>query len=287
MPYSSIDRKTWDDAWFRSLNRDARLLFIYCWSNVRVNAACCYPISPHEIAYGAGFETDTDPAFVAALEAISDRVIYFPADGFLWVKNFIRRQSDNQKYLQGVVNCLREEVPEEVGRALLDYNRARGLVIPYAYPMDTVSGAGITTADTLSAHTHTHTHTQDIAPNGAPPPDRQTDSNMVPPAAHTSAIKTYHDLYLAKVGTAPKTIGRAVKLLQQRLQETADSPGLVEQVIAVAFNGSYWAFRDDFPTLAQILADTHWDALVAHAKGVKPAGAKTMTDEEAFYDGGA
>ena len=102
--------------------------------------------------------------------------------------------------------------------------------------------------------------------------------------AHTSAIKTYHDLYLAKVGTAPKTIGRAVKLLQQRLQETADSPGLVEQVIAVAFNGSYWAFRDDFPTLAQILADTHWDALVAHAKGAKPVRG---IDEEAFYDGGS
>ncbi len=89
-------------------------------------------------------------------------------------------------------------------------------------------------------------------------------------SAHTSAIKAYHDLYSARVGRPPKGIGRAAKLLQKRVQETADAPGLVEEVITAAFNGSFWAFRDEFPTLAQILGDTHWDALVAHAKGVTP-----------------
>ena len=54
MTYRQIHTEIWDDPWFLELESDAKLLFVYLFSNKRTNMIGLYELSPRQMAFETG-----------------------------------------------------------------------------------------------------------------------------------------------------------------------------------------------------------------------------------------
>lgn len=131
-----LDTKMWGDIWFESLKPNAKLLFIYLWSNNHKNLPCLYEISKKTMAHETGFTLKEIDKLLIVLEP---KVQYSETDNILWVVNGVRRQflkstKVSPKIVKGISNalCLLPHGHPLIGEFL---NKYKSLNIPYTYPI--------------------------------------------------------------------------------------------------------------------------------------------------------
>jgi hypothetical protein len=115
MTYRKFDTGTWVDPWFEDLSRDAKLGFIYLWTNDSCNQAGFYEISNKRIKFELGYGIDT------IYSEINTRIEWDDTNKTVWVKNFFKNQCQNSKFAFSALNCLRNK-PDRL-KKFIEYNR--------------------------------------------------------------------------------------------------------------------------------------------------------------------
>lgn len=138
MPERGFATETWDsDEWFQELSRDQRYLFVYLWTNSHCNQAGLYHITLPTIAFEAKFPKESLPEL---LNSLAPKVMWYPEDNLIWVRNFIKRQSKSPKFLAAAAKSLLSVQHNGAVEDLLEYNLKRYRIsIPYQYYMDKLS----------------------------------------------------------------------------------------------------------------------------------------------------
>jgi len=137
VPERGFDTGFWNDPFVQKLPQEGKTLFAYLWTNDHCNPAGLYEITPMTIA----FDTGLPPADIPALlESLKPKVVWYPDENLVWVKNFIKRQSKSSKFLAAAAKYLTSIHNNGAIKELLDYNLQRySISIPYQYYMDRVS----------------------------------------------------------------------------------------------------------------------------------------------------
>ncbi|MBA7689691.1 hypothetical protein ES703_98199 [subsurface metagenome] len=137
MPERGFHSGFWTDPFVVKLPLEAKSLFAYLWTNDHCNQAGLYEISPETIANETKIPEDTLPQLFTLLEP---KVKWYPEQNLVWVKNFIKRQTKNPKFLIAVAKSLRTINNNGAVIELLDYNEHRySISIPYPYGIDSIS----------------------------------------------------------------------------------------------------------------------------------------------------
>jgi len=100
MPYRKFDTGTWQDPWFESLDANTKLAFIYFWTNEICNPAGLYEISEKRILFELGYHIDTISI------PLKHKIVWYPEQKVIWVKNFFKRQCQNAKFAVAALNSL-------------------------------------------------------------------------------------------------------------------------------------------------------------------------------------
>ena len=138
MPERGFATETWDsDEWFQELSLRQRYLFIYLWTNDHCNPAGLYHITLSTISFTTKIPKEELPEL---LNSLAPKVIWYPEENLIWVKNFIKRQSKSSKFLAAAAKSLTSIRDSNAIKELLDYNRRRySISIPYQYYIDKIS----------------------------------------------------------------------------------------------------------------------------------------------------
>lgn len=129
-----IDTATWDDPWFADLDPDAKLMFLYLLTNRRSTAAGAFEITLRHMA----FETGLEPARIdAALDALGDRVVWWPEYRVIWIRNFYRHQAANENFAKSAQKFI-ADLPVPVQQAIAE--QYPELVAEAYHPTDNPSG---------------------------------------------------------------------------------------------------------------------------------------------------
>lgn len=134
--FRNIHTRIWKDSWFSELEPDAKLLFIYLFSNERASVCGMYELPMKYIV----FETGLDHNRVMELFAEFERAkkAYY-RDGVVWVVN-LRKYNDSGNSSKVAIRIQKdlEIIPDcELKRAYYQYEK-----IPYPQTADTLSGVG-------------------------------------------------------------------------------------------------------------------------------------------------
>jgi len=114
--YRAFDTNTWQDPWFERLSPNAKLLFIYLWTNNTCNQAGCYRISRRRIEFELGFPVED------VIREMELKVKWFEDLDIVWVKNFFKRQCVNKKFAVAAAKCI-AALPAEVQAQFCLYNQ--------------------------------------------------------------------------------------------------------------------------------------------------------------------
>ena len=130
--YRQIHTKIWKDGWFLDLAPAEKLLFVYLFSNDRVNLLGLYDLPIKVICFETQMEQGTVEAGLARLEA-DGKVIY--RDGWIWVKNLLRYNATNKDSpkIQAHIERTIEELPDIPLKGDMIAHYAPS--IPYLYGM--------------------------------------------------------------------------------------------------------------------------------------------------------
>jgi hypothetical protein len=93
----------WTDPYIQGLSPEAKLLFIYLWTNKHCNQAGLYEISLKTMAFDTGLSNESLPGLLSQLEP---KVTWFAEQNLVWVKNFLKRQCKSQSFLIAAAKCL-------------------------------------------------------------------------------------------------------------------------------------------------------------------------------------
>lgn len=115
MTYRKTDTGMWTDPWFETLSPNAKLAFIYLWTNEVCNPAGMYEISPRRIKFELGYDIDT------VSEELKPKIEWYPHLNLVWVKNFFRHQVQNSKFATAALRCISQE-PFKL-QMFIEYNR--------------------------------------------------------------------------------------------------------------------------------------------------------------------
>ena len=141
MPKRSVDDIFWGDSFVQTVEKDAKLLFLYLWTNKRCNSAGLYEITPKTIS----FETDIPIEDLPRLfEVLSKKVKWIEDQNIVWVINFLKHQPKSPLFLKSVASCLNQFDGNGILKEYLEYYRNIGVSIPYQYGMNTVSYTHLT-----------------------------------------------------------------------------------------------------------------------------------------------
>lgn len=138
MAYRSFSTGTWQDPWFEKLSPEAKLLFIYLWTNDVCNQAGCYIISERRIEFETGMK------FKKIFKELFPKVEWFENFSVVWVKAFFRRQCANEKFAYAAVrslHCIPQIIVEKFTQHNLELIEKHGIdtvSIPYKTEVDTV-----------------------------------------------------------------------------------------------------------------------------------------------------
>ena len=103
MTYRKFDTCTWRDPWFELLGKDAKLAFVYFWTNDYCNSAGIYEISDKRITFDLGYGIDT------VSEDLKEKVIWYPEESTIWVKNFFVHQCQNHTFAISALNSVKSD----------------------------------------------------------------------------------------------------------------------------------------------------------------------------------
>ncbi len=108
MSIVDFNSATWTDPWVRKLPKDAKILFLYLWTNNHKNLIALYPIDIDTMA----FETALNKKEVLkALTALRQKVKYDPVNERVWIVNHVRHQylrtgKVSVQIVKGIKKCL-------------------------------------------------------------------------------------------------------------------------------------------------------------------------------------
>ncbi|GAI65257.1 unnamed protein product [marine sediment metagenome] len=128
MPERGFATETWGDDWFQELLRNQRYLFIYLWTNNHCNQAGLYYITPTTMAFETKFSKEELPEL---LQSLAPKVIWYPEQNLIWVKNFLRHQAKSTKFIVAAIKFLNSSrIPEDIRNEFEAYNEEllRGVV---------------------------------------------------------------------------------------------------------------------------------------------------------------
>lgn len=125
----------WGDPAVQKFPPLAKLLYTYSWTNEHCNPAGLYQITPSTIAFETGIAKDELPGL---FDILSEKILFDYDLSILWVKNFIRRQSNSPLFFKSVAKHLSTLNCNGLIDSLLSYNKEKyNILIPY--PIDTIS----------------------------------------------------------------------------------------------------------------------------------------------------
>lgn len=136
MTKRSFDDSFWGDPFVQGLDKDAKLLFAYLWTNKRCNSAGLYETTIKTISFDTGIPEANIPKLFTALHP---KVQWVADHNLIWVKNFLKHQPQSPLFLKSVCVCLQNLSGNGIIRSFLDYNTSVGVSIPYQYPIGMVS----------------------------------------------------------------------------------------------------------------------------------------------------
>ena len=137
MPERGFDTGFWTEGFVQKLPERGKHLLIYLGTNAHCNQAGLYYLTPDTIA----FETGIPAAEIAALiKMLEPRILWWPEEDLIWVKDFVRSQTKSPKFLAAVAKSLVAVPNKEAVRLLLKFNEeSHTISIPYQYYTDKVS----------------------------------------------------------------------------------------------------------------------------------------------------
>lgn len=152
--FRTIDCGTWSDPWFAELESDAKLLFLYLFTNPRTTPCGAFEITVRQITFDTGLASDRIGSLLGQLK---DKVEWWPDLNVVWLRNFYRRQAANsnaETYKKAAKKAL-EIMPGLVKIAVIsEYPELKVPLKNIKHPTDTLevpSGVG---TDTLSRDTY-------------------------------------------------------------------------------------------------------------------------------------
>lgn len=136
MTKRSFDDSFWGDPFVQNLDKDAKMLFAYLWTNKRCNSAGLYETTVKTIAFETGISENDIPELFKILQP---KVKWLPENNVVWVKNFLKHQPISPLFLKSVESCLKTISANGLIKEFLEYNASLGVTIPFQYPIDTIS----------------------------------------------------------------------------------------------------------------------------------------------------
>ena len=154
MAYRKFDTGTWQDPWFEDLSTEAKLAFIYLWTNETCNPAGIYEISEKRIKFELGYGIDT------VYSELDTKIHWDDTRKIVWVKNFFRWQCQNHKFALSALNSIKndphklklfieynreilesyEKQTDKNGNPLIDLSQYHTDTVPIPYPYSTDTG---------------------------------------------------------------------------------------------------------------------------------------------------
>lgn len=135
MPERGVTTDFWGDPFIQSLEKDAKYLHFYLFTNSHCNQAGLYEITTKTIHFETGIEESSLPQL---FEQLKKKVVWLPGDNIVWVKNFVKRQSKSPKFLIAVAKCLNNFNNNGLIKEFIEYNKVLGISIPYPYTTTTI-----------------------------------------------------------------------------------------------------------------------------------------------------
>lgn len=124
MAERGFQTELWTDPFIQGLSPEAKLLFIYLWTNKHCNQAGLYEISLKTMAFDTGLSLENLPGYLKELEP---KVIWYPDRNLIWVKNFLRRQCKSQSFLIAAAKCLKTPGVNGLLKDYLKFNQSFNL----------------------------------------------------------------------------------------------------------------------------------------------------------------
>ena len=119
MAERGFQTELWTDPFIQGLSPEAKLLFIYLWTNKHCNQAGLYEISLKTMAFDTGLSNESLPGLLSQLEP---KVAWFAEQNLVWVKNFLKRQCKSQSFLIAAAKCLLSIKNKNLVEEFMKYN---------------------------------------------------------------------------------------------------------------------------------------------------------------------
>ena len=134
MAKRSFNDNFWGDPFVQKIDKDAKLLFLYLWTNKRCNSAGLYEITLKTISFETGLSENVIPSL---FEKLKEKVVWNQKDNMVWVKNFLKNQPQSPQFLKSVSDCLYNVNCNGMIEDFRSYYDALGVSIPYRYRSNT------------------------------------------------------------------------------------------------------------------------------------------------------
>ncbi len=106
MTFRNIDTGIWGDPFVEGLCKEAKLLYVYSWTNSHICPAGILETTTKRIA----FETGIDEAELCGLiDKLAPKVCWVDGKNALWVKNFFRHQCKNGNFATAAVRSISQK----------------------------------------------------------------------------------------------------------------------------------------------------------------------------------
>lgn len=156
MAYRKIGTGIWQDPWFEELTPNAKLLFVYLFTNDVCNQSGMYQISMRRMKFESGIDVEV------VLKELTGKVSWDADYQIIWVKNFVKWQCQNSNFLIGALKSI-NGIPLDLYQQFIKYNHsliASYGINPTEYRMDTISVRSQNHINTVAESVQNRTDTE-------------------------------------------------------------------------------------------------------------------------------
>ena len=104
-----INTKFWNDSYISALDPVEKLMFIYFLTNEHTNLCGIYELPLKVIAVETGIDKEMIMKIMGRLKS---KIYYI--DGWVYIKNFIKHQSNSSEMVKKAIDNGLNEVPQEI-----------------------------------------------------------------------------------------------------------------------------------------------------------------------------
>jgi hypothetical protein len=236
--YRSVQTRMWrEDEWFQSLDTDARLLFIYLFTNPSASIAGIYRLPLRTIEFESGLDKARITELLAQFSA-ANKAHY--ADGVLWVV----KMRENQ--LPGTISPkVKVRLDKDIA-SIPDCSLKIRYLKHYGYPIDTVSILDRTDTDTDTDTDHIPAGAG-TTPRKRRKPERTTEQQEYFGAVCFCVGWDYKTITETQSGQVAQTVGV--------LQKASYSLDDLRAFYRYWHNEDWRGKQGQYPTLSQLRAE--------------------------------